>query len=368
MTTPGTNGRANGSQPDDAEWDLDAQLAALLDTEVLAAETGRGDGDDTPADASPTRGAGASLSPYSRPLPPAKRFGAIFVETNGRQIGMLPLDAALPPGPGLETESSGVLPAVQPRTDDQKQLIISRLNQVLNPQWETGLHETINALYKEVTEEFSSPPDAAQKMLALLREARQVMIDSPEDYVNAEYRLMQVRAMLDRVKESRRQSRIYAPGIFIYEMFWLLLLLAGLIFAAPIVNFIKGLGQVAEPALLNLAPIVNTMLWGGIGGVVGALYALWWHVSDKQDFDRHYQMWYFVQPPMGVVLGAITFLIMTGGMLILDVNLLADNSSTGARLLPYLIAVLAGFKQNFVYDQLERIVTVFGGKKAEAAA
>jgi hypothetical protein len=362
MTTPDNNGHGNGQATDSESIDLDARLAALLDDEWTAAETGR-TGQVTTAEVldGGDRAEPTPLTPYHRQLPATRRFGAIFVETNEagvRQLGMLPHDRALPPGPGVETELLESLPAYQ-RTDEQKQLILSRLNQVLNPQWETGFHEAINALYKEVTEEYSSPPDAAQKMLTLLREARQIMIDSPEDFVNAEYRLMQIRAMLDRIKESRRQSRRHAPGLFIYEMFWLLILLAGLVFAAPMVDFIRRIGQVSEPSLINLAPIVNTMLWGGIGGVVGALYALWWHVSDKQDFDRHYQMWYFVQPPMGMVLGAITFLIMTGGLLILDVNLMGDTASPGARLLPYLIAVLAGFKQNFVYDQLERLVSAF---------
>ena len=65
-------------------------------------------------------------------------------------------------------------------------------------------------------------------------------------------------------------------------------------------------------------------------------------------------MWYYVQPLMGLVLGAITFLIIAGGFLIVQVNITDPNAAAGARLIPYLVAVLAGFKQDFVYDQLER--------------
>ncbi len=108
------------------------------------------------------------------------------------------------------------------------------------------------------------------------------------------------------------------------------------------------------------------MLWGGIGGVVGGLYALWYHVADRQDFDKHYSMWYYVQPLMGLVLGAITFLILAGGFLIVQVNITDPNAAAGARLIPYLVAVLAGFKQDFVYDQLERVVSIFAPGPAKA--
>ncbi len=170
---------------------------------------------------------------------------------------------------------------------------------------------------------------------------------------------MQVRAMLDRVKESRSQSVYYGPRILGYQAAWLVLLLLGLVFAAPLTGWITRVGNVTGQTLLNLYPVVNTMMWGGIGGVVGALYTLWWHISQEQDFNRHYMMWYLVQPLMGVVLGGITFLVLAGGFLILNVSLSDAQASEGARLLPYLAAVLAGFRQNFIYEQLERLITLF---------
>ena len=133
----------------------------------------------------------------------------------------------------------------------------------------------------------------------------------------------------------------------------------GLIFAGPLTTLITGSDRVTGPALLNVYPIINTMIWGGIGGIVGALYTLWWHISREQDFDRNYLMWYMVQPLMGLVLGGIIFLIMAGGFLIINVNLTDDTASTGARLLPYLAAVLAGFRQNFIYEQFDRLIALF---------
>ncbi len=207
--------------------------------------------------------------------------------------------------------------------------------------------------------EFSNPPASVERALTLLREARQLMINSPEEYVNAEYRMMQVTSMLDRVKESRKQSGFYGPRILGYEAGWLLLLLLGLVFATPLTRWITAISGVQGAALLNINPILNTMIWGGIGGVVGALYTLWWHISETQNFDRNYMMWYMVQPLMGLVLGGIMFLVLTGGFLILQVDISSEKASTGARLLPYLTAVLAGFRQNFIYEQLERLMALF---------
>jgi hypothetical protein len=266
--------------------------------------------------------------------------------------------AAAPPGPGIES-TPAPLPAPIERTEDQRAIVISRLDKVLDKNWQKALHLQIDDLYKQVATEFSSPPEKSERALTMLREARQLLIDSPEEYVNAEYRMMQVRVMLDRMQESRKQSRREGPRILLYEAGWLLVFLLGIIFAGPFTRWITAVGGVTGPALLNIYPIFNTMMWGGIGGVVGALYTLWWHVSRDQDFDREYMMWYLVQPLMGLVLGGIIFLVLAGGFLILQVNLADEKASEGARLLPYLAAVLAGFRQEFVYDQLERLISLF---------
>lgn len=270
-----------------------------------------------------------------------------------------PAGKPVAPGVGGTEEPITPLPVQPDRTNDEKAIVISRLDQVLPNGWQKALHQQIDTLYKQVATEYSSPPAKAERALTMLREARTLLIESPEEYVNAEYRMMQVRAMLDRVKESRSQSTHYGPRILGYQAAWLVVLLLGLVFAAPLTQWITRIGNVSGAALLNLYPVINTMMWGGIGGVVGALYTLWWHISQEQDFDRHYLMWYLVQPLMGVVLGGIIFLVLAGGFLILNVSLSDAQASEGARLLPYLAAVLAGFRQNFVYDQLERLISLF---------
>jgi hypothetical protein len=385
---------------------VDADLAALLDSEVAAAEGGAApaaatrvpepaaaarpagvprESIDVPpaaAEAQPVAPAEAAPGTVAEPghlLPVTRRFGAIIMDTapaeptpapagkpaasaaeellpelSGTKALAPTVAAVAPAGPGAAPEERP-LPAPPERTDEQKTIIISRLS----ADWQKALHRQIDELYKQVATEFSSPPALAEKALDMLREARALLIETPEEYVTAEYRTLQVKAMLDRTQESRKQSRILSPRILLYEIGWIVLFLLGLIFATPFALALGRLVNIANATINDVFPFWNTMMWGGIGGVIGALYHLWWHVSDKQDFDREYLMWYLIQPIMGLGLGGIVFLLMAGGLLMLQVNLTDNNASTAARLLPYLLAVLGGFRQNFVYEQFDRLVALF---------
>ena len=409
---------SEGSMNAERQRNVEADLAALLDDEVIAAETGGvqaekrspdqvgaatdgshsavgavdesqqidvpkpvPEGPESPfadsIDMPPSVESAQPVASEQEPEPPpepkplvTKRFGAILMDSvpsaaDGSEA--VPGEDVLPSlVEGREVAPSGPggapvekpLPLVE-RTDDQKAIIINRLSETLGTEWQRTLHEQIDGLYKQVATEFSSPPEKAERALSMLREARQTLLETPEEYVTAEYRTLQVRAMLDRTRESRKQSQIYGPRILGYQLSWIVLFLLGLVFGTPLAGWVSFLGNMPQASLNEIFPVWNSMMWGGIGGVIGALYHLWWHISDRQDFDRNYLMWYWVQPVMGMVLGGIVFLILAGGFLVLQVNLTDDNASTAARLLPYLTAVLGGFRQNFVYEQFDRLIRLF---------
>lgn len=334
---------------------------------VSTGEVTAGPGSTGTAPGGITTGAGGIAQP-ARPLPITQRFGAIIMEGTTIQPGgsgsainpdLLPDLAGSknvePSGPGAEPLDTTLLAVATPRTEDEKTAILGRID----TDWQKTLHKQIDQLYKQVATEFSSPPELAERALTMLRDARQLLIEKPEEYVTAEYRTLQVQAMLDRMKESRKYSAQYGPRILAYETVWMLVMLVGLVFAAPLGQWLGMLGNMNAPTMTDVFPFWNTMMWGGIGGVIGALYHLWWHISDKQDFDRQYVMWYLVQPIMGLVLGGIVFLIVAGGFLALQVNLTDPNASTAARLLPYLMGVLGGFRQNFIYEQFDRLIGLF---------
>ena len=393
---PSINQAAVGSaSAGSANAEVDEVLAALLEMEASGAETPAQPATE-PVQSEPMRGAAnvdvapdepvpwSSPAPLAmtgylstmpeRPLPATRRFGAIILETPMRSTGTdlvagQPDPRTVPPGPGKEGDVGGPLPAVVVRTDDQKTSVIKRLDSVRDTEWQRKFHAQIDQLYKEISEQFTTPPDVAEKLLGMLREARQMMIDTPEEFGNAEYRVMQVAIAVERRRQSRQQGRTLGPWLFFYLSFWLVAFAAGLIYSNRATEYIMLLGRFSQSQVASLSPAMMTMLWGGIGGAVAGLYALWYHIADRQDFNRTYSMWYYIQPLMGLVLGAIMFLILAGGFLIVQVNITDPNNNTGAQLIPYLVAVLAGFKQDFVYDQLERLVAVFvpSASKAEVS-
>ena len=296
---------------------------------------------------------------------PRQRIGAIVVETAG---GPGPAGVQPPPaggrsviGPGQPAEV-GPMPSPRQLTDQQRAAILASID----PAWLKGLHAQIDELYQQISTDFASPPANSEQMLKMLHDARQTLIENPEEYVNAEYRTREVKAMLERTRKSRHDGTRYGISLLLYQVGWAVVLLAGLVMAAPMTAALNRLGSISGPTAADIFPFWSTMMWGGIGGVIGALYMLWWHVANLQDFDGQYSLWYLVQPLMGLVLGGIMFLVLAGGFLVVQVDLTNPQAATAVRILPYLVAVLAGFRQNWVYEQLDRLMAVFtpaaGGK------
>jgi hypothetical protein len=343
---------------------------------------------DAPVTGSTTTPAGPAPVGGERPGQPPIRIGAVIIDSTPPaaepqvtvgpagelitvgQPGTQVIVPALPGQRDVMPPVTGMQPAVQQLpaaltlAEDLKTVVINRLNTNLDPAWQKTLHGRIDDLYKQVATNFSSPPANADRMLTLLNEARQILIESPESYVAVESRMMQVQVTMSRTMESRIQATRYGPRILGYEVLWLALFLLGLVFAAPLTEFFTRSGTMTGATANDMFPFWNTLMWGGIGGIIGALYALWWHISDQQDFERQYLMWYLVQPIMGTVLGGIVFLLLSGGFLLLQVK--PSDANAGARLVPYLVAVLAGFRQNFIYGQFDRLIALFspGGNQA----
>ncbi|MDH4137875.1 MAG: hypothetical protein OEW09_14330, partial [Anaerolineae bacterium] len=91
--------------------------------------------------------------------------------------------------------------------------------------------------------------------------------------------------------------------------------------------------------------------------------------------------WYIVQPVMGIILGGIVYLILAAGFV--SVQALAAQGPTvtetmanpAVKAFHSVVACVAGFRQRFVYEMLDRIVQVLtpaprtkAERKAEAEA
>ena len=241
-----------------------------------------------------------------------------------------------------------------------------------------NLLQEINVLYERITVSLSTRPDVAQRSMDLLSEARDLLLlGNAGDFNLAERRINEAKMMLNQVERTRRWGNTYGWVLFLYELIVLGVLVVALLFDQHIAEWLSlmtgtytvtnGVAELTK-SMVEIFPPWNTMLWGGIGGVVGALYSLHWHVSELQDFDKQYSLWYVVQPLMGLILGGIIHLVIVTGLLALIPGSGSNADPTVAvQWFPILIACLAGFRQKFAYELLDSIMKAFGRQPVSSA-
>lgn len=391
-----------GNSPPEEE-DFDAELAAMLDKEVMAAGDAHEEvaaireeaGPEPPpsppktetevapprAETAPAPSAGeiAPREAHRAETPPPAAKGTVTPAATEaealpptaidvtpprlRPAGILlehPMEVeAAPPGPGEGVTAEIPTPEAPPPTLSREEIV----RRIADEHFKE-VEEEINRLYDKIPKVLASNKRAADEALVALHEARSILWTSPERLVDAEYQVNQVKAVLERHRLSEEWGRIYGRRLLIYESVWLFVLLGGFVTLqvgqSELMAWMQGfLSEGADTTYTSvIVPFLNSLVWGGIGGVVGALYSLWWHVSEMQDFDKRYNMWYLVQPIMGVVLGGIVYLIIATGFLALQGTVPTTESARGIQMFPSLVAVLGGFRQKFVYELLERIIRV----------
>jgi hypothetical protein len=320
-----------------------------------------------PAEAAPTAPSERPpVSIYDRPPPEIKPGGYLFEhpvalgEEAGLPTGVVPREER------VEAErAEEIPPQISPEVSEST--VLGRLGE----ERQQALFKDIDTLVVKAAQ-ILSVDKGLEEALDLLREARDITIERPRQFDEAEYRVAKVRAMLERRQNISRWSLIYGYPVLLYEVVWFVLLLGSLLFDHSLAVYIANVAGMTVSDLASLSmeqifPLWNTMAWGGIGGVVGSLYSLYWHAAVEQDFDKQYLMWYIVQPIMGVILGGIVYLIIAAGFI--SIQVLAAQAPTyteaaqamanpAIKAFHSVVACVAGFRQRFVYEMLDRIVQV----------
>ncbi len=283
------------------------------------------------------------------------------------------LDAGLgrPPSP-FDTRPPVIIDDVAPppRPPDVEQRLLAKIDkkriQDLNGQ--------IDQLYLNIPERMSNRPDVSGQAMGLLRQARTILFERPQDFVEAEYKVRQAELIYNRVENAEKWGDTYGWRVFWYEIIILALFvlsfLSLLAFGKEFSDFLARI--VKAESSRNVFTAVGfwaTFVWGGIGGVVGSLYILWMHVSERQDFERQHVMWYTVQPILGLILGGVTFLIIYTGLLSLQgAQGAATSLAQEIQLFPCLIAFIAGFRPQFVFGLLTKIIKLINPSENEQGA
>jgi hypothetical protein len=223
----------------------------------------------------------------------------------------------------------------------------------VGPKQRQTLWQEISDLYKEVPDVLCMD-DLQDEALALLHDAQDILMERPRQFDVAQYKVSQVRSILTRRKNIIRWTNTYGWGTFIYEALWIVALGAAILFAPLVVEWIES--YVGEGSgFISVADLWNTAAWGSIGGVLGALYSLYWHAAQVKDFHRQYLMWYIVQPVIGVIIGAVVYVITGAGF----IGASGETASGQQALVPlfrFAVACIASFRQRFILEVVDRII------------
>lgn len=182
----------------------------------------------------------------------------------------------------------------------------------------------------------------------------------PENYEEAERHINEVELRVELSKQLDDWSKRLIPGLFGYLAFWFIVLMLVLFFVLGDFAFAStGAGGSSD-----LTYLFGSMVWGGIGGVIGALLPLIQHFSQDQDFDEHHKWWYLTSPPTGMAMGALVFLFLRTGLL----SISGAGSDIASPIIIYITASLAGYQHNVFTDLIKRalkVLQVNDGDEAE---
>jgi len=100
-----------------------------------------------------------------------------------------------------------------------------------------------------------------------------------------------------------------------------------------------------------LGLIVPSALVAGIGGTIYCLRGVYLNACVKKSWDSEWQPWYYIRPVVSHLCGAVSFLFLKAGLLILD----AQQKTQGTDLGFLAIAFIAGLNVDKFLNKIEDI-------------
>lgn len=216
-----------------------------------------------------------------------------------------------------------------------------------------ALWDEINAVYAVAVNDVRGYFSSTESALADLKKARELLMAGYENFDNAEQLVMRVKARLRLEEKVRQWARTRGTWIAVYLILWLLLLSS-----LSIVTFQLQVAIIAQELVPEwMAATILPGLFGGLGGVVGALWVLITHISKKRDFDPIHTSWYITNPFLGFALGVITYLILlVSSSMMNTTTTISDIASNPTSPIIYALCVIVGFNQNVLWALVDRVI------------
>jgi hypothetical protein len=257
-------------------------------------------------------------------------------------------------------------------TEEEKQKLLTRLGKARIQELDSEITKT----YEQVLSRVGENEDLTTECYNQLLKARDILLHRDAAKIpQAEYYIEQVRARLRRAAESEAGARKYAWWIAGWGLFWFIVFLGVLISLNYTWFQTKVVPATASNTPVDMVIFLPAMVWGGIGGVAAVFYSLFKHVG-RRDFDTQYNLSYVGKPFLGVILGATVYMIIH--LMIMTLGILPAGLAEGADTLQtptvapwiiYLLAWACGFKENRIFDLVDRVMKqIFSGGEAAAPA
>jgi hypothetical protein len=222
-----------------------------------------------------------------------------------------------------------------------------------------NLDEEIESLYDRVASELDRPEEVTAAF-RILHEAQDIIFEDARQYDEALYRVSTVKAMIAHKRHLARWSYTWGLFVFFYALVWLIAFFAGLLFRDQLSDALGTSSEMVKVIRSGWLPAVA----GGIGGITGILYSLYWRVSKARDFDPQYVMYYLTQPILGFILGAVFYFIIAAGFLTFNRGELLDTF--GVTALYVFLGWSAGYRQRAVLETIEKIMRRILGKSNDS--
>ena len=140
---------------------------------------------------------------------------------------------------------------------------------------------------------------------------------------------------------SWRFNNIYAVNIWIYLVCFIAFVF--LFYYLDIDAFIVNRLGITQAA-------VDATVWGIVGALFRGLWYLWTNLNNRT-YRRTWRIWFLSIPFLGAILGAIVFLIIAGGLVIVseeDIDIINP-------IVIMVFAAIAGFNWQWAIEVLERV-------------
>lgn len=215
------------------------------------------------------------------------------------------------------------------------------------------LHREISDLHSDIAMLLPVGNETSERARHLLDKAYSILQSDPSRSAEVEYYMQQVRSIVQRLHQSRQWSDLYRQRLHVYLLGWLglssMVLLARFFFQIDLEDMLMWMFGVDANSwvIAHWATFVGTAGAGAFGGALGALYTMRGHARGEHSFfDRKYGLRGLILPFMGLLVGAIGYVLF--GLLFALVGINPAQSLTAA-IVPTVSALAFGFSQESIY-------------------